>query len=158
MDGIEFIILIGIVVLAVIGMFVTFRIGYSYRKKVAELRISSAEEEAKKIIENAKSKAVKDAEHAKKERLLEAKEEIHRERNELDKETQLTKRLRFLKRKKNRFKTKLLKLTNSKKRLKRLKSFSFHSLKSLLNFLWQRQRICFSNRLKSTQGTMQHCL
>ena len=86
MDGIEFIILIGIALLAVVGMFVTFRIGYSYRKKVAELRIGSAEEEAKKIIENAKSKAVKDAEHAKKERLLEAKEEIHKERNELDKE------------------------------------------------------------------------
>ncbi len=86
MDGIQIAILAGVVVLAVVGMFMTFRFGYSYRKKVAEGKIGSAEEEAKKIIEGAKSKAVKDAEHAKKERLLEAKEEIHKERNELDKE------------------------------------------------------------------------
>ena len=86
MDGIQIAVLVGVVVLAVVGMFLAFRYGYSYRKKVAEGKIGSAEEEAKKIIENAKSKAVKDAEHAKKERLLEAKEEIHKERNELDKE------------------------------------------------------------------------
>ncbi len=87
MDGIQLAILIGvIVVVALIGMFLTFRFGYSYRKKIAEVKINSAEEEAKKIIESAKGKAVKDAEHAKKERLLEAKEEIHKERNELDKE------------------------------------------------------------------------
>ncbi|MBE7023156.1 MAG: ribonuclease Y [Ruminococcaceae bacterium] len=86
MDGIQIAVLVGVVVLAVVGVFLAFRYGYSYRKKVAEGKIGSAEEEAKKIIENAKSKAVKDAEHAKKERLLEAKEEIHKERNELDKE------------------------------------------------------------------------
>ncbi len=87
MDGIQIAILLAVVVIvALIGMFLAFRFGYSYRKKVAELKVGSAEEEAKKIIENAKVKAVKDAEHAKKERLLEAKEEIHKERNELDKE------------------------------------------------------------------------
>ncbi len=86
MDGIQLGIILGIVIVAVIGMFLAFRFGYSYRKKVAEFKINSAEEESRKIIENAKSKAVKDAEHAKKERLLEAKEEIHKERNELEKE------------------------------------------------------------------------
>ncbi len=87
MDGIQITILLAVVVVvALIGMFLAFRFGYSYRRKVAEMKVGSAEEEAKKIIENAKSKAVKDAEHAKKERLLEAKEEIHKERNELDKE------------------------------------------------------------------------
>ncbi len=73
-------------IVAVVGMFITFRFGYSYRRKVAEMKIGSAEEEAKRIIESAKSKAVKDAENTKKEKLLEAKEEIHKERNELDKE------------------------------------------------------------------------
>ncbi len=87
MNDINTLILLSVVVvIAVIGMFLAFRFGYSYRRKVAELKVGSAEEEAKKIIENAKTKAIKDAEHAKKERLLEAKEEIHKERNELDKE------------------------------------------------------------------------
>ncbi len=85
-DGMQIAVILGIVIIAIIGMFLAFRFGYSYRRKVAEFKINSAEEEAKKIIEGAKSKAVKDAEHAKKERLLEAKEEIHKERNELDKE------------------------------------------------------------------------
>ncbi len=79
-------VLLGVVVLAVIGMIIAFRFGYSYRRKIAELKINSAEEEAKRIIDSAKSKAEKDAENTKKEKLLEAKDEIHKERNELDKE------------------------------------------------------------------------
>ena len=76
-DGLQIAVLVGVVIVAIIGMFLTFRYGYSYRRKVAEIKINSAEEEAKRIIENAKSKAVKDAENTKKEKLLEAKEEIH---------------------------------------------------------------------------------
>ncbi len=85
-DGLQVAIFAGLIIVAIIGMFVAFRYGYSYRRKVAEMKINSAEEEAKRIIESAKSKAVKDAENTKKEKLLEAKEEIHKERNELDKE------------------------------------------------------------------------
>ncbi len=85
-DGLQIALFAGLVILAVVGMFVAFRYGYSYRRKVAEMKINSAEEEAKRIIESAKSKAVKDAENTKKEKLLEAKEEIHKERNELEKE------------------------------------------------------------------------
>ncbi len=85
-DRLEIALFAGIVILAIVGMFVAFRYGYSYRRKVAEMKINSAEEEAKRIIESAKSKAVRDAENTKKEKLLEAKEEIHKERNELDKE------------------------------------------------------------------------
>ncbi len=85
-DGMEIAILIGVVVLAIAGMFLAFRYGYSYRKKVAEVKIGSAEEEAQKIITDAKKKASRDAENTKKEKLLEAKEEIHKERNELEKE------------------------------------------------------------------------
>ena len=84
-EGLEIAIIV-VVVLAIAGMFLAFKYGYSYRKKVAESKIGSAEEEAQKIINNAKNKALKDAENAKKERLLEAKEEIHKERNELEKE------------------------------------------------------------------------
>ncbi len=85
-DGIQIALFSGLVVFAIVGIFVAFRYGYSYRRKVAEMKINSAEEEAKRIIESAKSKAIKDAENTKKEKLLEAKEEIHKERNELDKE------------------------------------------------------------------------
>lgn len=85
-DGLEIAILVGVVIIAVIGMFLAFRYGYSYRKKVAETKIGSAEDEAKRIIDSAKSKSLKDAENTKKEKLLEAKEEIHKERNELEKE------------------------------------------------------------------------
>ena len=63
-----------------------FKYGYSYRRKVAELKIGSAEEEAQRVIQSAKKEAVKNAENAKKEKLLEAKEEIHKERAELDRE------------------------------------------------------------------------
>ena len=41
------------VVCAIIAGFAAFKFGYSYRIKVAEAKINNAEEEAKKIIENA---------------------------------------------------------------------------------------------------------
>jgi ribonuclease Y len=56
--------------------------GYFFRKKVAEEKIASAEEAAKKMLEDAE----KTIEAKKKETILEAKEEAHRLRLELDKE------------------------------------------------------------------------
>ena len=70
--------LIGLVVGAVIGAL----IGIAYRKKVAEREISSAEEEAKRII----NESIKSAESKKREALLEAKEEIHKNRTEYERE------------------------------------------------------------------------
>ena len=55
-------------------------IGILYRKKVAEAEIGSAEQEAKKIIDE----GIKLAETKKKEALIEAKEEILRSRNEAE--------------------------------------------------------------------------
>ncbi|MCR4606929.1 MAG: ribonuclease Y [Oscillospiraceae bacterium] len=63
---------------AVIGFF----LGITYRKKVAEREIASAEEEAKRII----NESIKSAESKKREALVEAKEEIHRNRAEFDRE------------------------------------------------------------------------
>jgi len=74
------------ILLAVIAGVLAFKYGYSYRIKVAEMKIGSAEEEAKRVIESAKKDAAKAAENAKKEKLLEAKEEIHKGRTELDRE------------------------------------------------------------------------
>ena len=59
-----------------------FFLGVRYRKNQAEATIGSAEEEAKRIV----GSAVKTAEARKKEIVLEGKDEIHRLRNESEKE------------------------------------------------------------------------
>ena len=59
-----------------------FLLGIVYRKKVSEKEISSAEEEARRII----NEAIKSAEGKKREALLEAKEEILQARSEYEKE------------------------------------------------------------------------
>jgi ribonuclease Y len=59
-----------------------FGIGYFTRKSIAEAKISSAEQAAVQIVENAK----KDAEAQKKETVLEAKDEVHRLRTEAEKD------------------------------------------------------------------------
>ena len=66
----------------VIALVIGFSIGIQYRKKVAEKEISSAEDEAKRII----NEAIKSAEGKKREALLEAKEEILKNRTEYEKE------------------------------------------------------------------------
>ena len=65
-------------VLAVIGFFT----GSAYRRKSAEATIGSAEEEAKRILND----AIKTAESKKREALLEAKEEVHAMRQETEKD------------------------------------------------------------------------
>ena len=72
----------GLLVGAVIAGFAAFKSGVSHRKKTAEAAIGSAEAEAERIMSEAKSAA----ESKKKEMLLEAKDEIHRLRNESEKE------------------------------------------------------------------------
>ena len=70
--------LIGIIVGLVIGIFA----GIQIRKNISEKEISSAEEEAKRII----NESIKSAESKKREALVEAKEEILKARNENEKE------------------------------------------------------------------------
>ena len=67
---------------AVVLCAVFFAAGILYRKKVAEKQIGSAEEEAKRII----NEAIKNGESKKREMLLEAKEEIHKSRSEYEQE------------------------------------------------------------------------
>ncbi|MCR5176706.1 MAG: ribonuclease Y [Anaerovibrio sp.] len=57
--------------------------GYMMRKQSAEKQIGSAEEEARRIVRDAEEKG----EAAKKMKMLEAKEDVHRLRQELDKDT-----------------------------------------------------------------------
>lgn len=75
-----------LIVAGVAGTFMAFKYGYSYRKKFAELKIGSAEEEAERILADAADKSKKYADNVKKEKLIEAKEEIHKLRTELERE------------------------------------------------------------------------
>ncbi len=71
-----------IIVFAAVGCLIGFFAGKEYRKRVAEKEIGDAEQEAKRII----SDAMKTAEAKKKETILEGKDELHRLRNESEKE------------------------------------------------------------------------
>ena len=74
------------IVLLIVGILIAsiifFFVGISYRKKVAEKEIGSAEQEATRII----NEAIKSGENKTREMLLEAKEEIHKSRTENDRE------------------------------------------------------------------------
>ncbi len=74
-------IVIAVAAAALVGA-LAFFLGMSYRKNKAESAIGSAEQEAKRIIGD----AVKTAEAKKKEIVLEGKDEIHRLRNDSEKE------------------------------------------------------------------------
>ena len=76
----EIIISVIITVLVTLPLGVFF--GITYRKKVGEAEIGSAEEQARKIIEDGE----RTAESKKKEALIEAKEEILRQRNDAERE------------------------------------------------------------------------
>ena len=75
-------ILAGFAVGALVFGIICFLLGIRHRKNKAESIIGSAEQESKRILND----ALKNAEAKKKETILEAKDEIHRLRNESDKE------------------------------------------------------------------------
>lgn len=74
--------IISVVASAIVFGALGFVLGGLYRKKVAEAKIGSANEEALRIV----NQAVQTAESKKKESILEAKDEIHKLRSEADKE------------------------------------------------------------------------
>ena len=71
-----------VAIIAIVALAVGTILGITYRKKVSEKEISSAEEEAKRII----NEAIKTGESKQREALLEAKESIHKERVEYERE------------------------------------------------------------------------
>ena len=74
--------MLGYIIAAVVGILVGAIAGVLYRKNLAEKEIGSAEEEAKRIIND----SIKTAESKKREAVLEAKEEIHKSRADLERE------------------------------------------------------------------------
>ncbi len=76
---------LGIVLILIVGIasgIICFSAGVNHRKKIAEAEIGSAEQEAKRLVDE----AVKEAEAKKKEYVLEGKDEVHRYRNDAEKE------------------------------------------------------------------------
>ncbi len=67
---------------ALVAAVVSFALGSAHRRRTAEAAIGSAEDEARRILND----AMKNAEAKKKEAILEAKDEIIRSRNETEKE------------------------------------------------------------------------
>ena len=70
------------IVVAVVALIIGSLLGWNRRKSVAEKEISSAEEEATRII----NEAIKGAENKKREAMVEAKEDILKQRSEYEKE------------------------------------------------------------------------
>lgn len=70
------------VVAAAAAGYIGFRSGITYRKKIAEAEIGSAEEQAKVIVDE----AAKEAENKRKEAVLAARDEIHKMRSEAERE------------------------------------------------------------------------
>jgi len=85
--GFELIHIIAILIAVVVTAVICFPLGIGYRKKVSEKEISSAEDEARRII----NEAIKSSENKKREALVEAKEEILRNRSEFEKEVKVQK-------------------------------------------------------------------
>ena len=88
------------IVVGIVLVIVGFILGVTYRKKVAEAEIGSAETEATRLI----NEAIRSGENRKKEMLLEAKDEIHKSRTEYEREVkerraELTKQERRLEQK-----------------------------------------------------------
>jgi len=82
-DALVFFIVLGVLILLAAGLIVLFyRMGYNNRKNTAETQIGSAEQEATRILNS----ALAVAEQKKKEAILEAKDDIHRQRQEADRE------------------------------------------------------------------------
>lgn len=75
--------IIAVVISLIIAVAITWPVAIAYHKKVVEAKIGSAEEKARKIIDD----ALKAAETKKREALLEVKEESLKTKNELDRET-----------------------------------------------------------------------
>ena len=74
--------MVAAIIAAVVGLAIGIGAGYFVRKNISEAKIGEADSLAKNIIDQAN----KDAETMKKEKLLEAKEEIHKFRSDAEKE------------------------------------------------------------------------
>jgi len=138
--------LIGIICFCTVAVILSFSLGVIYRKKVAEVKLGSAEKEAESI----KKSAIKEAEAAGKEIILEAKEESIKtkkkaeeeikklkqdvteyEKRLLQKEENVNKRLETLDRKEQSLEDKKTSLEKSQEEMKKLISEEHEKIEKL---------------------------
>jgi len=123
-----------------VGIVIAFIVGYFLRKSIAEAKIISAEEAAKKII----AEAEKGAEAKKREAILEAKEEVLKLRNEVEKEnrerrSELQRLERRLMQKEETLDRKTESIEKKEEALTR-KEADIENIKAKLNELYENQR------------------
>ena len=156
-------IVIAVLAAAIAGS-LAFFLGFTYRKNKAEAEIGSAEQEAKRIV----SDAIKSAEARKKEIVLEGKDELHRLRDEsekelnnrrkeiqhqerrvLQKEESLEKKLESMERKENQIDQKNKKAEERLKEAEAVKKSQFDMLEKISNFTVDQAKEYLLNNLES---------
>ncbi len=156
-------ILIGVIAFLV-ALVIGIPVGILYRKKVAEKEIISAEEEARRII----NEAIKSAENKKREALLEAKEEIlaertnherevkeHRnqfqeqERRLQQKEETLERKLENVERKEESYNARLANLEEARAETARLQAEQMETLERISGFTAEEAKAYLINKLET---------
>nr|WP_207719025.1 ribonuclease Y [Peptostreptococcus russellii] len=155
---------------AVLAIVIGLLIGYVIRKNISEAKIGQAENLAKEIVE----KANRDSETVKKEKLLEAKEEIHRLRTEgenenrerrlevqkyekrvLQKEENLDRKIQSLEQKENDLSRKNEVVTQKEKEVEELKEQQLQKLESISGFTTEEAKeIILSNAERDVRREM----
>ena len=156
-------IVIAVLAAAAAGV-VAFLLGVNYRKNKAEAEIGSAEQEAKRIVAD----AIKSAEAKKKEIVLEGKDELHRLRDEsekelnnrrkeiqhqerriLQKEESLEKKLESMERKENQIDQKNKKADERLKEAEAVKKSQFDMLEKISSFTVDQAKEYLLNNLEN---------
>nr|WP_317316199.1 ribonuclease Y [Peptostreptococcus russellii] len=163
-------IIVYIILTAVLAIVIGLLIGYVIRKNISEAKIGQAENLAKEIVE----KANRDSETVKKEKLLEAKEEIHRLRTEgenenrerrlevqkyekrvLQKEENLDRKIQSLEQKENDLSRKNEVVTQKEKEIEELKEQQLQKLESISGFTTEEAKeIILSNAERDVRREM----
>lgn len=163
-------IIVYIILTAVFAIVIGLLIGYVIRKNISEAKIGQAENLAKEIVE----KANRDSETVKKEKLLEAKEEIHRLRTEgenenrerrlevqkyekrvLQKEENLDRKIQSLEQKENELTRKNEIVTQKEKDVEEIKEQQLQKLESISGFTTEEAKeIILSNAERDVRREM----
>ena len=156
--------IVGIIAALLVGVLVGFALGVKWRKQVAEKEISSAEEEAKRII----NESIKSAESKKREALVEAKEEILKARNDFErdqkerradlqkqerrlqqKEETLDRKTENIEKKEELLQTKLTELEEAREEVSTIKKTQMEVLERLSGFTAEEAKAYLINQLEA---------
>ena len=156
--------IVGIIVALLVGVLIGFALGVKWRKQVAEKEISSAEEEAKRII----NESIKSAESKKREALVEAKEEILKARNDFErdqkerradlqkqerrlqqKEETLDRKTENMEKKEELLQTKLTELEEAREEVSTIKKTQMEVLERLSGFTAEEAKAYLINQLEA---------